>query len=190
MSQATRLIHAMGDGDAQAGKALLPLVYDELRRLARAQMRQERAGHTLQATALVHEAYLRLIQDAPDGWDGRGHFFAAAAEAMRRILIEHARARNADKRGGGMERVGLEDDLLPSISSPCDNIDDLLALDQALNRLESEHPDKAALIKLLYFAGLNLEEAGAAMGISTATAHRHALFARACLHKTMKTSGA
>ena len=180
----------MGAGDPRASAKLLPLVYDELRRLARANMAQERGSHTLQATALVHEAYLRLVDGAAQKWDGRGHFFAAAAEAMRRILIDHARARNAAKRGGGRERVGLEDDeLLPSISSPCENIDDLLALDEALNRLEAEHPEKAALIKLLYFAGLNLEEAGAAMGISTATAHRHAVFARAWLHQAMKTAG-
>jgi RNA polymerase sigma factor (TIGR02999 family) len=192
MSEATRLITALSQGDRRAASALLPLVYEELRCLARSRMAGERNSHTLQATALVHEAYLRLI--GPEGqaqsFNGRGHFFAAAAEAMRRILIEHARGRNATKRGGGMERVELEDDLLPGISSPCDNIGDLLALDEALNQLETEHPDKAALIKLLYFAGLNLEEAGSALGISTATAHRHALFARAWLHKTMKTPDA
>src|SRR6476661_5046082 len=184
MSEVTRLLQLMGDGDRDAGAVLLPLIYDELRRLARARMAQERAGHTLDATALVHEAYLRLMNDgdgAIAGFDSRGHFFTAAAEAMRRILIEHARARNAAKRGGGMERVGLEDDLLPGISSPCDNIVDLLGLDEALNHLEAEHPDKAAVIKLLYFAGLNLEEVGATLGISTATAHRHALFGRAWL---------
>jgi DNA-directed RNA polymerase specialized sigma24 family protein len=111
-SEATRLLRAMGGGDSRAASALLPLIYDELRRLARAKMSQERAGHTLQATALVHEGYLRLMDDAAQQWDGRRHFFAAAAEAMRRILIEHARAKNADKRGGGMERVGLDDDEL------------------------------------------------------------------------------
>ena len=184
----------MGNGDRDAGTALLPLVYDELRRLARARMAKERAGHTLEATALVHEAYLRLMNDgdgALAGFDSRAHFFATAAEAMRRILIEHARRKQAQKYGGGRERVGLDDadaddELMPAIASPCADIDDLLALDQALNQLADEHPDKAELIKLLYFAGLNLEEAGAAMGYSTATAHRHAVFARAWLHKAMK----
>ena len=195
MAEVTRLIDAMRAGNTQAAADLLPLVYDELRSLARAQMRQERPGHTLQATALVHDAYLRLIDGQSAGWDGRRHFFAAAAEAMRRILIEHARARNAAKRGGGggagggAQRLSVDDEsLLPPIASPCDQIADLLALDQALNQLAVEHPDKAELIKLLYFAGLNLEEAGAAMGFSTATAHRHALFARAWLFKAMKSA--
>ena len=182
----------MGNGDRDAGTALLPLVYDELRRLARARMAKERAGHTLEATALVHEAYLRLMNDgdgALAGFDSRGHFFTTAAEAMRRILIEHARRRDSLKRGGGQPRVESLDgdgDEIPAIQSPCADFDDLLALDQALNQLAVEHPDKAGLIKLLYFAGLNLEEAGAAMGYSTATAHRHAIFARAWLHKAMK----
>src|SRR5689334_6490654 len=123
MSEATRLLDAMSNGDAKAASALLPLIYDELRRLARARMAQERPGHTLQATALVHEAYLRLMGDAPQQWDGLGHFFAAAAEAMRRILIEHARARQAEKRGGAGERVALDDYFSAAqISSPCENI--------------------------------------------------------------------
>jgi len=190
MSEVTRLLAEM-DRDPQAAAHVLPLVYEELRRLARAKMAHERSEHTLQATALVHEAYLRLIDGQPAGWDGRRHFFAAAAEAMRRILIEHARARNANKRGGGAERMRVDDEeLMPPITSPCDRIDDLLALDQALNQLAEEHPQKAELIKLLYFAGLNLEEAGAALGFSTATAHRHAIFARAWLHKAMKTPAA
>jgi RNA polymerase sigma factor (TIGR02999 family) len=189
MSDATRLLEAMGQGDPRAAAELLPLVYEELRRLARSQMVHERAGHTLQATALVHEAYVRLIDGQPQAWDGRRHFFAAAAEAMRRILIEHARRKQALKHGGGRERIEFPDvdDDLPAIASPCADFDDLLALDQALDRLADEHPDKAELIKLLYFAGLNLEEAGAAMGFSTATAHRHAVFARAWLHQAMKS---
>jgi RNA polymerase sigma factor (TIGR02999 family) len=155
-------------------------------------MVQERVGHTLEATALVHEAYLRLMNDgdgAIPGFDSRGHFFATAAEAMRRIVVEHARRKQALKRGGGRERTEFpdHDDELPAIQSPCADPDELLALDQALNRLADEHPDKAKLIKLLYFAGLNLEEAGTAMGFSTATAHRHAVFARAWLHNAMKS---
>ena len=192
MSEVTRLLQQMGQGDRDAGATLLPLVYDELRRLARSRMAQERGGHTLEATALVHEAYLRLMNDgdgAIAGFDSRGHFFATAAEAMRRILIEHARRKQSLKRGGGQPRDELfedDSDEIPVIQSPCADIHDLLALDEALNRLAAAHPDKAELITLLYFAGLNLEEAGAAMGFSTATAHRHAIFARAWLHKAMK----
>src|SRR5205809_5764816 len=127
MSQATRLMEAMGDGDPHAATTLFPLVYDELQRVARAQMAQERAGHTLQATALVHDAYLRLLQGEPDRWENRRHFMAAAAEAMRRILVEHARRKNSFKRGGCHERIGLDDDHLPPISSPCDDVEDLLS---------------------------------------------------------------
>ena len=185
MSEVTRLISAMGDGDANAAEAVLPLVYDELRQLARAQMRHERAGHTLEATALVHEAYLRLIKDAPDGWDGRRHFFAAAAEAMRRILIEHARRKKALKYGGGRERVDLSDET-PEIASPCSNIDDLLSLNEALNRLERQNAALAEVIKLLYFAGLRLDEAAAMLGLSKTTAHRQAVFARAWLYEAME----
>ncbi|HEX2476778.1 MAG TPA: sigma-70 family RNA polymerase sigma factor [Lacipirellulaceae bacterium] len=181
MSEVTRLLVAIGQGDTHASEALLPVVYEELRRLARSRMAQERAEHTLEATALVHEAYLRLIDDENVRWDGRGHFFAAAAEAMRRILIEHARRKNAVKHGGGRERIELNEEL-PPIASPCDNIEDLLALDEALQRLAKEDPSKAELVKLLYFAGLNLEEAAAAQGISRTTAYRHWLFARAWLH--------
>jgi RNA polymerase sigma factor (TIGR02999 family) len=147
-------------------------------------MAKERAEHTLQATALVHEAYLRLVGDEKAPWDGRGHFFAAAAEAMRRILIEHARRKKAAKRGGNHEQV-VFDEVLPAIAAPCDNIDDLLALDEALDRLAAESPDKAELVKLLYFVGLNLEQAAAAQGISRTTAYRHWLFARAWLHDAM-----
>ena len=189
MSEVTRLLQQMGQGDRDAGAALLPLVYDELRRLARARMAHERAGHTLEATALVHEAYLRLIDGQPQAWDGRGHFFAAAAEAMRRILIEHARGRSAQKRGGGQERVGLNGDDLPAIKSPCDDVADLLALDEALTRLAVEHPDKAELIKLLYFAGLGLDEAAAVLGLAKTTAHRRAVFARAWLYDAMERGG-
>src|SRR5262245_55684933 len=138
MSDVTRLLSAINQGDRRAAAELLPLVYQELRRLARARMAQERAGHTLQATALVHEAYLRLAGGAA-GWDGRGHFFAAAAEAMRRILIEHARRKQAVRHGGELHRVELDEDLVP-ISSPCDQVDDLLALDEALSRFAKEDP--------------------------------------------------
>src|SRR5438034_5564793 len=135
MSQATQLLEAMGNGDPHAASKLLPLVYDELQRIARAQMSQERAGHTVQATALVHDAYLRLLKGAPDRWENRRHFIGAAAEAMRRILVEHARRKQSFKRGGRHERVGLDDDHLPAICSPCDDVDDLLTLHEALDRL-------------------------------------------------------
>jgi RNA polymerase sigma factor (TIGR02999 family) len=190
MSEATRLIEAMNQGDSHAAAELLPLVYQELRSLARSQMVQERAGHTLQATALVHEAYLRLIDNSARGWDGRNHFFAAAAEAMRRILIEHARSKNSLKRGGSRDRVALEDqDGLPAISSPCDEIPDLLALDEALERLATEDEPKAQLVKLLFFAGLSLEEAAAVLELSKTTAHRQWVYARAWLLEAMERGG-
>src|SRR3954469_19046624 len=128
MSQSTRLMQALGAGDPRAAAQLLPLVYDELHRIARAQMAQERIGHTLQATALIHDAYLRLLQGAPDRWENRRHFILAAAEAMRRILVDHARRKKSLKRGGGRERVDLDDDQLPPICSPCDDVEDLLSL--------------------------------------------------------------
>ena len=187
MSEATRLIDAIAQGNSHAVEELLPLVYQELRSLARAQMARERGSHTLQATALVHEAYLRLIDGQSVHWEGRRHFFAAAAEAMRRILIEHARRKHSLKGGGAHARVNVVGDGedLPAIASPCADVEDLLALDDAMNRLAAEHPDKAELIKLLYFTGLSLAEAGAALGLSKATAHRHAVFARAWLFDAM-----
>jgi RNA polymerase sigma factor (TIGR02999 family) len=186
MAELTRLLNQVDPGNHRAAKDLLPLVYEELRRLARARMVQERREHTLQATALVHEAYLRLVGDGAD-WDSRGHFFAAAAEAMRRILIEHARARKSLKRGGGLERVALDGvgEALPVIS-PFHDIEDLLALDEALQRFAVEAPDKVNLVKLLYFAGLSLEEAASAMGISKTTAHRNWIYARAWLLDAME----
>jgi len=185
MSEATELLAAMGNGDAEAAARLWPLVYAELRRTARAQMAGERAGHTLQATALVHEAYARLLNGEAETWEGRRHFFGAAAEAMRRILVEHARRRDAAKRGGGAGRVPLDEDELPAIASPCDQIADVLSLNAAMERLEVEHADKAELVKLLYFAGLSLDEAAAALGISKTSAHRQWVFARTWLYDAM-----
>jgi RNA polymerase sigma factor (TIGR02999 family) len=194
MSEVTRLLNLVREGDQQAAAELLPVVYQELRRLARSRMAAERAGHTLQATALVHEAYLRLVGDeARDGalsgsgasaWDCRGHFFAAAAEAMRRILIEHARAKKAIKRGGNRTQVEL-DYALPPIVTPAGNIEDLLEVNDALDKLGQAHPEKAELVTLLYFAGLNLEDAAAVQGVSRTTAYRHWLFARAWLFDAM-----
>jgi RNA polymerase sigma factor (TIGR02999 family) len=183
MADATVLLKAVGEGDPRAAAELLPVVYQELRRLARAQMAGEHTGHTLQATALVHEAFLRLVADEPVRWDNRRHFFGAAAEAMRRILVEHARHKKSLKRGGSRERVDLADEPL-QVSAPCDGLD-LLALSDALDRQAAEDPEGAELVKLLYFAGLSLEEAGAAMGLSKTTAHRRWVFARAWLHDAM-----
>ena len=164
---------------------LLPVVYEELRRLARARLARERPGHTLQATALVHEAYLRLLGGKAASWDDRGHFFAAAAEAMRRILIEHARARAAVKRGGGRRREELADDLQP-IVTPLGDADDLLALDEALQKLAGEDPGKAELVKLLFFAGMTLAEAAEVLGMSRTAAHRQWTYARAWLRSAAK----
>jgi RNA polymerase sigma factor (TIGR02999 family) len=180
MSDATQLIHAINQGDKQATAELLPLVYDELKRLARVQMAGEGASHTLQATALVHEAYLRLVGETPAPWDGRRHFLAAAAEAMRRILIDYARAKHTQKRGGGRQRVPLDDNEA-GFTLPVDNLDELLELDAALDRLECEDSSKAELVKLLHFAGLTLDEAAAALGVSRSAAYRQWLYARAWL---------
>ncbi|MGE3821339.1 MAG: sigma-70 family RNA polymerase sigma factor [Isosphaeraceae bacterium] len=159
---------------------LLPLVYDELRRLAAARLSREAPGITLQPTALVHEVYLRLVgSDLETPWDGRGHFFAAAAEAMRRILVDQARRKRALKRGGGLDRLDVDPD---RIAIPlAETAEDLLALDEALERLALRHPDKAELVKLRYFAGLTGDQAAKALGISTATAERHWAYARAWL---------
>ena len=179
MADVTQILSAIDAGDPHAADQLLPLVYDELRRLARARMTHERPGQTLQATALVHEAYLRLVRgDELQPWANRRHFFAAAAEAMRRILIEKARHRERLKHGGGLERTELQDiELL--IEEPHE---DLLALDAALGELEVEDPRKAELVKLRYFAGLDEAEAAEALGISRPTAARWWAFAKAWLY--------
>jgi RNA polymerase sigma factor (TIGR02999 family) len=178
----TRLINQAGAGDARAAASLLPLVYDRLRDLARRRMRSERPDQTLQATALVHEAYLRLVdRDAVQRWDSRWHFYAAAAEAMRRILVERARRRGRLKRGGTMKRVELDPAELTVDEPP----EELLALDEALDRLAERHPEKAQLVKLRYFAGLTIEEAAASLGVGTSTADRHWAFARAWLYRRM-----
>jgi len=178
----TRILSAIEQGDPQAARDLLPLVYDELRKLAGQRIVSERPGQTLQATALVHEAYLRLVDvDKAQQWNGRGHFFAAAAEAMRRILVEQARRRNSQKRGGGFRRVELEGGV--PVPAPDDGAaDNLLALDEALGQFETHDPVKARLVKLRYFAGLSLQEAAQAMGISAASAKRHWVYARSWLY--------
>jgi RNA polymerase sigma factor (TIGR02999 family) len=175
MPDVTQILHAIDSGDARAASELLPLVYDELRKLAAARMNGEWAGHTLQATALVHEAYLRLVGDADPGWQNRGHFFAAAAEAMRRILVDYARAKNADKRGGDWDRISLEAAGDLTATPPAD----VLLIDETLRELSRHDPQSAKLVELRYFGGLSVEEAAAVVGVSTATAYRHWSFARA-----------
>lgn len=176
MSEVTRLLEAAAAGNTQAAAELLPAVYGELRKLAAVRLADERAGHTLQPTALVHEAYLRLVGGNPDHpWAGRGHFFAAAAEAMRRILIDHARKKGARK------RVGQRVDFDPEQFAAPDRPDDLLALDEALEHLEKEEPRIAALVKLRYFAGLTIPQAAEALGVSPRTADAWWAFARAWL---------
>jgi RNA polymerase sigma factor (TIGR02999 family) len=182
MPDLTKILSAAQAGDPQAAADLLPLVYDELRRLAAARLAAERAGQTLQPTALVHEAFLRLI-DRPDGpvWNGRGHFFAAAAEAMRRILVDRARDKARIKRGGGRRQVDLLD-----IPNRVDNDPDLLlTLDEALTRLTAEDGPAAAVAKLHLFAGLSVEEAAPALGMSRATAYRNWTYARAWLQNAI-----
>jgi RNA polymerase sigma factor (TIGR02999 family) len=186
MPDVTRLLDAATAGDRHAAAALLPLVYDELRKLAGARMATESPGHTLQPTALVHEAYLRLIgPEDGDRWANRGHFFAAAAEAMRRILVEAARRRKADKHGGGRLRV---DAATIEIAAP-EGDDDLVAIDAALDRLAALDPIKADLVKLRYFAGLTIERAAATLGISPATAKRHWAYSRAWLFQQVAGDG-
>jgi RNA polymerase sigma factor (TIGR02999 family) len=178
MSDVTRILSAIEQGDAKAAADLLPLVYDELRKLAAQKLAHESPDQTLQATALVHEAYLRLVDaDKIQHWNSRGHFFAAAAEAMRRLLIANARRKHRPKHGGERKRVPLDDDAVAAAEPH----DDILALDEALTRLAAQEPVKAELVKLRYFAGLTLEEAAAALNISPATAKRYWSVARAWL---------
>jgi len=183
MNDVTRILSAIEQGDPHAAEELLPLVYDELRKLAAQRMSQENPGQTLQATALVHEAYLRLVNaDDAQRWNGRGHFFGAAAEAMRRILIDHARRKQSHRRGGGLAREPLKS---VEIAAPEPDVD-LLAVHEALSRFEAIDQPKAELVKLRYFAGLTIPEAAETLGISTTTADRYWAYARAWLHTELK----
>src|SRR6185312_1716304 len=183
MNEVTRILSAIEHGESQAVEKLLPLVYDELRKLAAQRMTQEKPGQTLQATALVHDAYLRLVGlDDAQRWDSRGHFFAAAAEAMRRILIDNARRKRTEKHGGQRERLDLDAvDIAADAPS-----EDLLALDEALTKFAAEDPIKAEVVKLRYFAGLSEEEAARALGISRTTAHRHWHYAKVWLFRELR----
>ena len=192
MNEVTRILSRIESGDPHAAGLLLPLVYDELRRLARSKLTQERAGQTLQATALVHEAFLRLVagDGEPSQWDGRSHFFAAAAEAMRRILVENARRKRRQRHGGDLVRVDLEphdlDDLEIEAPQPRE---DLLALDAALNKLKQVDGTASELVQLRYFAGLTQAEAAEMLDLSTRTADRIWAYARAWLHREVQQTG-
>ena len=179
--EATRLLQAFGH-EADAAERLLPLVYDELRAIAQNRMNDERAGHTLEATALVHEAYLRLVGGEARSWEGRRHFFGVAADAMRKILIDHARRRNAVKRGRG--RPALPGDVLDLIAGP--SLTDALALDEALDALELEDPRAAMVVKYRFFAGLDTDDIAELLDLSRRTVLREWQFARARLGQIME----
>jgi RNA polymerase sigma factor (TIGR02999 family) len=183
MSDVTQILNAIEHGDSHAAEQLLPLVYNELRRLAAQKLVEEKPGHTLQATALVNEAYLRLVDtNKTQQWNSRGHFFAAAAEAMRRILIDQARQKKTLRRGGGRKRQDLEN---LQIAAP-EPLLDVLAVNEALERFEQIDPLKARLVKLRYFAGLTIPQAAEALGVSSTTADRYWSYARAWLHAELK----
>lgn len=186
MDDVTRILSAIENGDPKAAEELLPLVYDELRRLAARKLVQERPGQTLETTALVHEAYLRLVgPSGGDRWDHRGHFFAAAAEAMRRILVEAARRKACLKRGGGLERVDRDPAELPETVRP----EELIAVDEALGLLARADPRAAELVKLRYFAGLSMADSAAVLGLSTRSAERTWTYARAWLRRSIEAAG-
>jgi RNA polymerase sigma factor (TIGR02999 family) len=182
MSDVTQILSAIEQGDPSAAEQLLPLVYEELRRLAALRLAQEKPGQTLQATALVHEAYLRLVGEPKTlQWDSRAHFFAAAAEAMRRILIDNARSKARLKRGGDRQRVDLNQADAVSLAAP----DELLLLDESIAQLAADDPQAAQLVRLRYFAGLSVEEAAELSGLSRSSAYEHWAYARAWLHNEL-----
>jgi len=182
MNDVTRILTAIEQGDSRATAELLPLVYEELRRIAAHKMARESAGHTLQATALVHEAWLRLVGASEQSWQNRAHFFGAAAEAMRRILVEHARRKQSLKRGGGGERVELNDSALVMSAPP----EELLAVHEALDGLAAQDATAAELVKLRYFVGMTMEEAASAVGLSKRTAENLWTYARVWLHREIR----
>lgn len=186
ITRVTSLVEQARKGDRQAAADLLPLVYDELRKLAQARMSRQPSGHTLQATALVHEAYLRVIGDAGANWDGRGHFFAAAAQAMRNILVERARRHGRLKHGGDRRRVELVDDAAITLQT---SSTDILALDDALQKLQATDERKAQIVQLRYFAGLPIEDIAALLDVSVRTIEREWRFARAWLSREIAGGG-
>ena len=182
MSEVTRILDAIGHGDSKAAEELLPLIYDELRRLAAHRMAGEQPGQTLQPTALVHEAWLRLVGDGDPGWQNRAHFFGAAAEAMRRILIDRARSKQAARHGGGQVRVELEES---SLEAPIDD-EKILQVHEALDVLAAEDPEKAEIVKLRFFAGLSHEEIATLLGVNEKTVCRHWEVAKVRLFQSIK----
>ncbi len=177
----TRILSECGHREGALAE-LLPLVYDELRRIAQRRLSSERPDHTLQATALVHEAYLRLVGNADLHWSSRAHFFSAAAEAMRQILIDHARARGCQKRGGQRSRIPLD---LVNVAEVVD-LDTILTLDEAISRLEKDDPLAAKVVRLRFFAGLSGDETASVLGLSPSTVDRNWTYARACLFRRLK----
>jgi RNA polymerase sigma factor (TIGR02999 family) len=184
VSEVTHIIERVQRGDPRAAAELLPLVYDELRKLAVTRMANELPGQTLQATALVHEAWLRLTDPAEVQWNGRGHFFAVAAEAMRRILVDRARKKARQRHGGQLERLDLEHVTLATE----DNDDTILAIHEALEKLAIESPQQAEIVKLRYFAGLRHAEIAEALDVSEATVRRHWAYARSWLYAELKAA--
>jgi RNA polymerase sigma factor (TIGR02999 family) len=182
----TAVLSRLAAGDKHAAEALLPLVYDELRRLARARMAAEQPGQTIQPTALVHEAYLRLVGDGESEWNSRGHFFGAAALAMRRILVERARRRQRIRHGGEHQRLDIDSDAL-ALQEPRE---DVLALDEALTRLEADDPRKGQVVNMRYFAGLSPADTAAALGVSLATVEREWRYARVWLFRQLSRGAA
>lgn len=187
MSDVTKILSQIESGDPSAADQLLPLVYEELRKLAAAKLAQEKPGQTLQATALVHDAYIRLVSDdaKKQDWDSRGHFFAAAAEAMRRILVENARHKGRIRHGGQLERMDIEVVNLPTRMPP----EEVIALNEALEILKQEDPIKSKLVTLRYFGGMTIEQAAELLGISRVTAHRYWTYSRAWLHQQISGEG-
>jgi RNA polymerase sigma factor (TIGR02999 family) len=183
VSDVTRLLGAIDHGDSKAAEELLPLVYEELRRLAAVRMAQESPGQTLQATALVHEAWLRLVGSSESHWNSRGHFFGAAAEAMRRILLERARKRGRVRHGGQLQRVDLE-----QVTTATQDTDDvIIAINDALEKLAAESQQKAEIVKLRYFAGMEHAEIAEVLGVSEPTVRRHWAYARSWLYAELKS---
>lgn len=178
----TQMLNAISSGDGKAPERLLELVYNELRRLAHGYMKNERSDHTLQATALVHEAYIQLVDWKNVSWQNRAHFFAAAAQMMRRILVDHARERNALKRGGGLRTIALDE----AVSFPNQNNVDLIGLDDALLELGSFDPQQARIVELRFFGGLTIEETAHALNISDSTVKRDWQIAKAWLFNRLK----
>jgi RNA polymerase sigma factor (TIGR02999 family) len=186
MDEVTQILDAIDNGEQLAAERLLPMVYDELRKLAAARLRHEKPGQTLDATALVHEVYLRLVSAGdrePQRWDGRGHFFAAAAEAMRRILVENARRKKSVRQGGDLERREIEDAAAGfGVEAP---LDDVLAINEALDDLQRIDGQAAEVVKLHYFLGLDFGELSKLLGISERTAYRNWSYARAWLYRRL-----